>query len=258
MEKVIITYFLLLFSLCDCYSTPQIGDRLIYKGDTIRIYPFILEQYINNSPLKDVIYSQIDHLMIKSSVCWHGFISVFELRNDSLFLQKVYGRDNIDLLKTFGIRDNIFVSWYSGTLTSPKNLKIYEHDNWGGHYEFETDFLITKGILKRTKIFHNIILPSEYSKSTVFLVNFIKSNIDYSRVKPVDKKITVITRIEDVDDNGKITKVSVIKGHDGYNEEAIRVIKSIPQWQVMWCRGVKLHIRWTIPVTFEPRGKNQS
>ncbi|MBK5723057.1 hypothetical protein JGH11_19500 [Dysgonomonas sp. Marseille-P4677] len=64
----------------------------------------------------------------------------------------------------------------------------------------------------------------------------------------------MITRIDDVDNNGKITKVSVPRGYNNeYDQEAIRVIKSIPQWQVIKRRGEKIHIPWTIPVIFEAK-----
>lgn len=251
--KNIVVFILFLLFCNHCYPTPQAADRLIYNNDTIRIYPFILDKYVNASPDKELIYSQIKESFVLSTGCWRGFIAVFEIRNDSLFLQKAYGEKAIDLSVIFGKPDNIFVDWYSGTLTSPKNLLIYEHDGWGGFYEYETDFSFKNGILKKVEEFHNKIVPSIYTDSSSdTLMNFIKSNIDYTKIKIPKQKIRVIVRIDDVDENGRIDKVTVVRGHDGYNEEAIRVIKLIPQWQMIIRRGKKVHRPWTVPVFFTP------
>lgn len=174
---------------------------------------------------------------------------MLEVKNDSLFIVKAYGKEDIDLLIIFGKRTNIFAGWYSGILTNPKNLLISEHAGWGGFYEYETDFKFENGILKDVQIYHNEIKPSIYTNSDT-LMNFIKTNIIYDNVKPVKGKIRVQLTIEDVDNSGRITKVSVLRGYDGYNEEAIRVIKSIPQWEVIIRRGKKMRRPWSVPVYF--------
>lgn len=248
--KNIIILILFLASHSYCYSTPQVGDLLIYNNDTISIYPFILDQYIENSPNKEAIYSEIKKVSISSTACWRGYIAVFEIKNDSLFLQKAYGKKDIDLRLIFGKSNNIFLNWYSGTMTSPKDLIIYEHDGWGGFYEYETDFSFENGILKKTEKHHNTIIPSEYTNPDT-LMNFIKSHIDYSKITIPNEKIKVTVRVEGVDKDGKINKLSVIKGHESYNDEAIRVIKSIPRWQIIYRRGKMIHKRWSIPVIFE-------
>ena len=225
------------------------GDRLIYKGDTISVYPFILEKYIYEHPKKEEAYKEIYKSGYGPTSCWRGFVALFELKNDSLFLVKTHGKIDIDLSVTFGKKNNVFIGWYSGALTSPKNNKIYWHDGWGGFYEYETDFVFENGILKDVKEYHNYVKPTIYTENDT-LMKFINSNINYNNVKPVDKDIRVTTRIDEVDDDGKITKVSVLRGHEDYNKEAIRVVMSIPQWQVIIRRGEKKHIYWTIPVIF--------
>lgn len=251
--KKIFLFILYILSYGYNYATPQVGDRLIYKGDTITIYPFILEQYIENSPDKEQIYNNIKSSLLASTACWRGFRALFEIRNDSLFLQKVYGKADVDLFIIFGKKDNIFVDWYSGILTSPKNCLIYEHDGWGGFYEYETDFSIRNGMLSGIEEFHNEIKPSVYTNPDT-LMSFIKKNINYKNIKSVAKN-RVIVKVEDVDNDGKITKVSIVRGHkdNDYNNEAIRVIKSIPKWQVIVRRGKKGQRPWVIPIIFEEK-----
>lgn len=252
MKKLLITTFLLLF-FSSIHSTPQIGDLLIYKGDTVSVYPLILEKYISGRSDNSIIREKIKDIIIPSTACWHGYRTLYEIRNDSLFLIKAYGKRNINLSAIFGKEGNIFIDWYTGTLTSPRNMLMYDHNNWwGGYYEYETDFRIEGGILKSVREYHNYVRPTIYTNQDT-LMNFIKSNIDYNNVKATGQKVRVLTRIDDVDNNGKITKVSVVKGHDGYNEEAVRVIKSIPQWQVIIRRGEKEHIYWSVPVLFDEK-----
>jgi len=251
MKKLFVfIVFLLFFNAV--YSTPQAGDRLIYNGDTISIYPFILEQYICNSPDKETINKKIEKYARVSTGCWRGFQALLEIRNDSLFLKKAYGLEELDLSLIFDKKDSIFVGWYTGILTCPKNMLIYEHSGWGGYYEYETDFRFENGLLKDIQEYHNYIKPTIYTNQDT-LMNFIKSNIDYNKVELVGRKIRVYTRIDGVDKNGKITEVFILRGHEGYNEEAVRVIKSIPQWQVIIRRGKQVHIPWAIPVTFEEK-----
>jgi len=251
MKKIIfLTIYVSLFYHSG-FSTPQTGDRLIYKGDTISIYPFILNKYIMDRPDKESIYKEIEKSCQVSTGCWRGFIAWFEIENDSLFLIKASGKKDIDLFLIFGQKNKIFVNWYTGILTSPKNRLLYEHGGWGGYYEYETDFSIKNGLLEKVEIYHNDIKPSPYANFNTRM-NFIQSNIDYRNIKAIDEKVSVITSIDDVDINGKITKVSVLKGHSpSYDTEALRVVKSIPQWQVIIRRGKKENIPWALPVTFK-------
>lgn len=85
-------------------------------------------------------------------------------------------------------------------------------------------------------------------------MSFIKKNINYKNIKSVAKN-RVIVKVEDVDNDGKITKVSIVREHkdNDYNNEAIRVIKSIPKWQVIVRRGKKEQRPWVIPIIFEEK-----
>ncbi|WP_101688485.1 energy transducer TonB family protein [Dysgonomonas massiliensis] len=257
MKKILVTCLLTLsFSLS--YATKQMGDWLIYKGDTLTVYYFILDDYLWESPAKDTFYEKNKDLLMGTTACWRGYRAVMEIRNDSLFLKKVCGRDNLemDISPLFDQEKDIFVYWYTGSLTNLRNNQIYVHEDWGGFYEYETDFIFKKGILKNIEEYHNTIKTSIYANTDNWkiLVDYVQSSINYDNVKPVGTKIRIITRINDVDENGIITDVSILKGYnDEYDREAIRVIKSIPQWQVIIRRGKKVNIPWTIPVIFEAK-----
>lgn len=256
MKKGLLTILLSVFFSMS-YATPQVGDLLIYKGDTIDVYYFILEQYLQNSPSRDIFKEQNKELIMHSTGCWRGHQALMELREDSLFLLKVYGenRQEMDLTPLFSKKGNIFIDWYTGSLTNPRNLKIYVHDDWGGYYEYETDFIFEKGILKSIENYTNTIIPSVYMESDN-LMNFVSSNINYDNVISVSNKVKVIVSIKDADINGEIIEAEVLRnlgGNDTHSREALRVIKSIPQWEVLYRRGEKESRFWNIPVVFEPK-----
>ncbi|MBK5723058.1 hypothetical protein JGH11_19505 [Dysgonomonas sp. Marseille-P4677] len=177
MKKVVVFLFFLLCSIIS-YATPQMGDLLIYKGDTIRIYPFLLDDYLSQSPSKEAFHEKNKGIRLSSTACWRGHQAVFEVKGDSLFLQKVYGIDKqeMDLTVLFDQKEDIFFDWYTGTITNPWNRLIYDHNSgWGGFYEYETDFIIEAGILKYIKKYHNTIKSSIYTEGDT-LMRFIKSN----------------------------------------------------------------------------------
>lgn len=251
MRKVL-SILLLLLSCSISYATPQIGDLLIYKGDTIAVYPFLLDSLLYND---DTFFEENKKIRLSSTACWRGYQAVFEVKNDSLFLQKIYGaeKQEMNLISVFNKQDNVFLGCHSGTLINPKNRKIYMHEGWGGYYEYETDFVFEKEILKKTVEYHNTIKPSVYTEIDT-LMNFIKSNINYENIRPISDRIRIAVRIDKVDEYGKIKDVSVLRGYnEEYDREAVRVMKSIPQWQVMIRRGELIQIPWTIPALFETR-----
>ncbi len=252
MRKIYLIILLLPF-FGYTYNTPQSPDLLIYKGDTIALYRLLLENYISESINSEKIRENIKDAVAPNTACWHGYRTLYEIRNDSLFLIKAYGKNDIDLSEIFDKKTHIFMDWVTGIVTSMRNNIIYDHGHpWGGFFEYETDFKFEKGMLKSVQEYHNYLQPSEYTDNST-VIKFIADNINYNNVKTPDKKARVIISIDDVDADGKITRVSVVRGVEGYNEEAMRVIRSIPRWQVIIRRGMKEHIRWYMPVNFDKK-----
>lgn len=255
MRKVVFIFVSLLLFCNNAKGTPQTPDLLIYKGDTLYIYPFIVSNRIYNLPDWEEIYKQtrIYESFFSSTNCWRGFISVFEIKNDSLFFVKAYGRDEqeIDLSFVLGKKENVFLDWATDTLTCYQNRIISVHDGNGGYYQNETDFAFENGILKKVEKYENTIKPSVYLDRSDTLMNHVKSQINYKNIEPPKEKIRITIRVDDADTDGNITNVKV-RGDEKYHAEAIRVVKTIP-WEVIIRRGKKLHRYWTIPVVFEPQ-----
>lgn len=56
------------------------------------------------------------------------------------------------------------------------------------------------------------------------------------------------------DENGKIDQINLPrKRNDIFDNEAIRIIKSIPEWNIMYQRGKRHQQIWAISIIFRPQ-----
>jgi hypothetical protein len=93
---------------------------------------------------------------------------------------------------------------------------------------------------------------SFYCFCRTLLKKYIKDNIDYSNItnEPYEKA-RVYVQILSVTEDGKIDSVNVVRGWDNERDnEAVRVVKSIPEWNVLYRHGEQFNLTWTIPVIF--------
>ena len=71
-------------------------------------------------------------------------------------------------------------------------------------------------------------------------------------------KRRVIIEIISADDNGKIDSVRVLRGvNELYDNEAVRVIKSIPEWDIIYRRGKRINRTWVMPILFDLTEKKE-
>lgn len=257
MKKL--TYILILTSLISlnqkAFGTAQIPDFLIYEGDTLSIYANPLESYFENHSRPDSLFSEIGY---NSTACWRGYIAYWELKNDSLYLIEIQGDSiTIDLSLIFKDRETngkIFADWYSYSILNPYGkLLHYEHMGYGSIYEFEKEFVFEKGILTETKIYDNSkSRKSKYTENPELLKKYITDNINYSNItsEPFEKA-RVYVQILSVTEDGKVDSVNVVRGWDNERDkEAVRVVKSIPEWDILYRHGKPFNLIWTIPVIF--------
>ena len=93
---------------------------------------------------------------------------------------------------------------------------------------------------------------SKFTEEPELLRNYLQANINYSDIKNEPyERAKVIVKICTVSENGKIDSVQVLRGWDSERDkEAIRVVKSIPEWSVIYRRGEQIQIPWMIPIIF--------
>jgi hypothetical protein len=240
-------------------GTAQIPDFLIYKGDTLSIYANPLESYFDSISRPDSVFEKYGY---NSTACWRGYIGYWELRNDSLFLVELQGDSAIiDLSLIFKDRktnNEIFADWVDYPINNPFGELIhYEHMWYASIYEFERDFIFKKGILTEIKEYDNSkSKKSKYTQDNKLLIDFIKSNTNNSLLPDTVEKVKVFIQITKVSAEGKIDSVKVVRGYNRtMDNEAIRVIKSIPEWDILYRHGEPFNLIWTIPVIFENKNK---
>ena len=281
--------FKILLLLClpmKMFGTAQIPDLIIYKGDTLSLYSCPLGSYPNEELInpKNLFGSKGCFF----TACWRNYVATWEIIDDKLYLTEVrnacyptalknagasfkagvekdsIGLEFADLKLLFPDRyenGKVKADWVSGKLISPQGeLLYYFHDGFESIYEKELEFTIETGKLLETKQLDNSKTKrSEYTKNEKLLRDFIYSNINYENLPKSDTlKRRVVVQIISADDNGKIDSVKVVRGvNELYDNEAIRVIKLIPEWDIIYRRGKRINLMWNIPVLFDLTGKEE-
>lgn len=148
-----------------CNATAQYPDKLIYKGDTIPIFSNPLEPYLKHNTTDTLPGFR----GCGSTACWRGYVAVWALRNDSLFLTNITPcytdcRDdysNVDLKELFGnkyVNGEVFADWVDQTLLSPQGRRLrYIHMGYASIYERELLLSIKNGRLTKEKWVANSI-----------------------------------------------------------------------------------------------------
>ena len=84
------------------------------------------------------------------------------------------------------------------------------------------------------------------------MIKYISDNLkfpDSARTKKIEGKVLVSYTI---DEYGQVTDVYVVKGiGGGCDEEAMRVIKSMPKWKPGNQGGEGIRVQYTIPINFQ-------
>lgn len=276
---------ILLFSLISMkvFGTAQIPDLIIYNGDTLSLYSCPL----NSFPNQDLITPQ--RLFGSSgcffSACWRNYVATWEIVDFELFLREIrnacyptsmrgveasaksvedndsVGNEYADLKVLFPQRykdGKVRADWMDGELTIPQGkLLYYVHDGFESIYETEIELTIVKGKLIENKILDNSkTKKSKFTEDHKLLMEFIHNNIKPENLPDSDTiKRRVYVEIISSDENGKIDSVKVVRGvNELYDNEAIRVVKSIPEWDVIYRHGKIFHQVWTLPINFDLTG----
>ena len=110
-------------------ATEQCSDILYYKGDTLMIRTYPLEDYFEK--IGSAPNSLFDSYGWSSCLAW-GYCAYWMIRNDSLFLVDVRSahNDRIPLSKIVTDRETngepVFADWFSGELDNPQGKEIYD------------------------------------------------------------------------------------------------------------------------------------
>jgi len=226
----------------------QMADVIILNTDTMRIFTDPLESMSikNNNAL-----FYFDKDTCASKKCVKGYVGEWLLDEDKLYLKNIfnccYEKDSVpaDMKKKFGKKykkDRVFADWYTGKILAYKGKVLFKDEEPSESvYEKEIQFKIEKGEVKGTKKFDNSKTKiSTYYTNQSSLTDFLESNINWKKIPKLKDKILFVDINFSVDSLGKISKANFTKKEFDqlYYDEAIRVIKKIPNWNVLYFHGV--------------------
>jgi len=167
------------------FATGQIPDYMIYKGDTVAIFSNPLEQYFEQVGKRELI----DFFGCGSTACWRGYIAIWELKNDSLFLRQItschkdcgYEIKDADLKKMFG-KENVFANWFTGEIIIPQGEQVqYIHMGYASIYERELHISFKNGIKRNERTVSNekIANKIEINKKKMQIAKKIQDTLFY-------------------------------------------------------------------------------
>lgn len=118
-------------------------------------------------------------------------------------------------------------------------------------------FEIVNGQLKGTTTFDNSkSRKSKYSDDTA-LLQFIYTNIDWEKLPHQDKAVKILVQFS-ANEQGIIDSVKVRKKfNETYDSEALRVVKSIPEWDVFYRRGQHERRPWVVSIIFSDENRQK-
>ena len=282
--KTILSILILVCITLTAKATSQIGDVLIWKGDTLKLFSNPLELRPDWNKLSKTIYSELEKQdrqinpkkykskaieTIYSTACPRGYFAEWKIINNKIYLSNIFSCNDykvkVNLKEIFPnkIRENlVFANWVTGKLFVPKGHCI-EQANLGDNSIYEKEIVLSfkEGQLINTKTYHNYVEkkskfsldpnPNDYLK-------FIYSKVDWGKLPDLKSQhIQVFVGILP-EKNGKINRIlsdytylldsnGIITNRNNiYIKEAIRVAKLIPTWDVVYQRGKIARRNFTI------------
>ncbi|MDY0015556.1 MAG: hypothetical protein RBS13_05040, partial [Bacteroidales bacterium] len=88
---------------------------------------------------------------------------------------------------------------------------------------------------------------------------FINSKIDWDNLPQSDTTVLVLIQFIP-EENGKIENVELFredKDKDIYNQEAVRVVKLIPEWDVYFFKEKAVRMFWVQPISFSKENREK-
>ena len=97
----------------------------------------------------------------------------------------------------------------------------------------------------------------EFPGGSQKLLEYLKENTHYPDEPELCAQGRVVVSFI-VEKDGSISDIKVVKGiHPSFDEEAVRVVKSMPKWKPGKYNGEPTRVRYTVPFTFRISDSNE-
>jgi len=274
-----LSILLYLFISLTANATSQLGDIIIWNGDTLTLFCNPLKLRSDWKEISKIIASELENegrrlyseeyeVMI-STACIRGYIAEWTVINDKIYLSNIYSchdkKVKVDLSKVFGkeLKENLlFANWITDKLVIPQGECIeYVHLDYNSIYETETIIEFKDGILVESRIYKNYI--ARKSKFTIdpnpnSYLEFIYTQINWEDLPDLKNKHIQVSIGIQPNQEGQIDSLlinytymldssSLIADRENvFFKEAIRIAELIPDWDVIYQRGHIVRRNFTV------------
>lgn len=251
----------LIFSSEKVLATTESPDILIYNNDTLAIFSYPLEGLSKFDLLRERIFGNEKSYYV--SGCSRFYQAEWTIIGKQLYLTAIYScsdtnnlkADLKQLFKEKCIDGKVKADWVTGEILSGYgNIFFYFYESF---YEKEIDFKFLNGQLKDLTTYNNSKSRKSNYSDEITLLKFIYSNIQWDKLPKKDKSEKVYVQFSGNED-GIIDSVKIMKGFNAiFDNEAIRVVKSIPEWDVLYRRGQHERRDLLLPIVFSEEMKQE-
>ncbi|WP_353718807.1 hypothetical protein [Dyadobacter sp. 676] len=268
-RRLLPVLFTLLFTLlwAEAMATAQVPDRLVYNGDTLLIFSNPLEQLYAKDTTRPGFFGVKAPCI--TTACWRGYVAEWQIKNEQLYLTGIFSccfsEDSVkaDLKKLFGaklIDGAVKADRFSGNILAPQGKRLYYvHLGYESIYEKELELQFRNGHCIGRKTYDNTKTRlSAYSQNQSVLQRFLYSNIRWNDLPRLDGREIKVFAWFSANENGIIDTVMVLRGHSPvFDQEAMRVVKAIPDWDVFYRHGKPLRNGYMLPIIFSNANKER-
>ena len=215
-----------------------------------------LETYPQFSLIRDTLFD--DNPPSINTGCYRGYIAEWEIISNHIYLTNIYACDDLskkaDLNRLFPgkIKDGkMEANWVTEILIIPDGKCLF-YGNLGyvSIYETEYELTITNGELRESKKFDNKTHISVFTERSDSLIKFIDHSIRWELIPDsINLRKTVFT-LSTSDNTKPEIKLLRSSGLKLLDDEALRVITLLPDWDFYIQRGKVFKRYWLIPVVF--------
>ena len=278
-KKYILIKLFIVTGFVGAFATPQAPDILVYNGDTISIYMNTLpDEFYKFDTVTFDSREYINHILnvnlfedkksCWTTACGDGYQVMWEIVDKQLYLVDIYSccnyQDSIkaDLSSLFKGRivgGKVKADWVTGNFRAFQGERLlYNHYMVeGGVFEYELEFHFEKGKLANTRLYDNRKSKESIYSKDLKLQEYIYGNINWEKLPQNDSTIRVIVQFS-ANEKGIIDSVEVLKGYNEiYDQEAIRVIRAIPEWDIYFQKGEHLRMSWHIQIIFSKKKREE-
>lgn len=253
-------YLLFLLSPIWALATGQAPDRLIWQGDTLPLYTHLLSSHPTFKQHSKTLFGTPQAPF--NTGCWRGHIAEWEIQHDTLFLVNIYTCDypsnktkaNLNaLFPNQLIREKLPATWLSAPLSVPQGKLLYYTQSYIAIHEKEIELTLKKGKITHFQEFDNSKTQlSVYAEKNDSLLNYVYSHINWQLLPNLPQPVKVFAEIlsgsRPFPDSVLLLKRSQ---QAVFDNEALRVLTSIPSWSCYYKRGVPYPIGYYLVVIFD-------